>query len=134
MFCRILSRLGIERDVILFGVYSHNNISQNKTEYFILSKVAEVSTFINLIAWWQNLYCALEKGSVVKLCYHVEIIFMSLFACGRRHYVVGLSVRRSVRILTHIYSGSGRGWGIKANLIFVCQGGRRGSKQIYTKK
>ena len=33
---------------------------------------------------------------MVKLCHHVEIIFMSPFACGRRHYVVGLSVRPSV--------------------------------------
>ena len=63
---------------------------------------------------------------------------MSLFACGRRHYVVGLSVRPSVRpsirILTNIYSGSGRGWGVEAKLIFVCQGGKRRVKTNLNKK
>ena len=44
------------------------------------------------------------------------------------------SGRPSVRILTNIYSGSGRGWGVKANLIFVCQGGRRGVKTNFNKK
>ena len=42
------------------------------------------------------------------------------------------SVRPSVRILTNIYSGSGRGWGVKANLIFVWQGGRRGGGGVKT--
>ena len=49
--------------------------------------------------------------------------------------VVWLSVRPSIRILTNIYSGSGRGWGgVKANLIFVCQGGKRRVKTNLNKK
>ena len=39
-----MSRLGIEWDAIVVGVQSHI-ILQNKTVYFILSNVAEVSTF-----------------------------------------------------------------------------------------
>ena len=60
---------------------------------------------------------------------------MSLFACGRRHYVVGLSARPSVRPYINKYLFRIRsGVGVKANLIFVCQGGRRVVKTNLNKK
>ena len=100
LFCHILSRFGIERDVILFGVQSHNIISQNKTEYFILSKVAEVSTFTNinnLVA--ESLLCSRKKfsGKTLLPCgnhFYVSVRLRPKALCCR---VVRPSVRPSVQ-------------------------------------
>ena len=91
LFCRILSRLGIEWDVILFGVQSHI-ISQNKTGYFRMSKVAEVCTSTNtnsLVA--ESLKCSRNRDSGKTLLPCGNIFYVPV-----GHYVVRPSVRPPV--------------------------------------
>ena len=91
LFCRILSRLGIEWDVILFGVQSHI-ISQNKTGYFRLSKVAELCTSTSTnspVA--ESLKCSRNRDSGKTLLPCGNIFYVPV-----GHYVVRPSVRLSV--------------------------------------
>ena len=126
LFCRILSRLGIERDVFLLGVYSQNIISQNKTEYFILSKVAEVSTFTNsLVA--ESLKCSRKRFSDKTLLpcgnhFYVSVRLRPKALCCR---VVRPSARPYInKYLFRIRSGVGG----QGQLDFYLPGGQAGVK------
>ena len=76
LFCRILSRFGIEWDVILIGVQSQI-ILQNRTEYFILSKVAEVSTYTDTNS----------LGAESLKCSGNRFSGKTLLPCGNHFYV-----------------------------------------------
>ena len=70
-----MSRLGIEWDAIVVGVQSHI-ILQNKTVYFILSNVAEVSTFTDSY----SLVAKFEK------CSRNRFSGKTLLPCGNHFY------------------------------------------------
>ena len=132
-------------------------LSQNKTEYFILSKVAEVSTFTSinsLVA--ETLMCSrnIFSGKTLLPCgnyFYVSVRLRPKALCCR---VVRPSVRPSVRILTNIYLKfffafnavasldnislrAGRWWGGgggQGQLDSFCQEAGGGIKTILNKK